>query len=362
MIERFEGHVEKMSVMKHIGTNLDLCELQIDFDTLKIFYDANELMKFIDKDVMYTVRPDVIEGREERVVCELALLSTIQTVASSENIKLIPEGTRRTTCNLEARTIRFGEFYPNVIALMSKYELGSSSKAKWFDCTMIDSVSKEFVVRLFATNVETEKMEEILKSFIGGYVNFDLESTKYGYQTKEIVGLPNDVEESPEVVVAKTVVQKLIDSDQALRDYCARYDFVNVMSDIIDGEPGYGLVRMASEIYMINAIDNISTDLDIRAMKRAVICSRGHMLPRKVNYSKPILNTNKAMQIPELRQDAELMFILDVLTEEEASSTKLTYLKIRGLVDDIIKIRRGISNEKDLNAFASVMSAFNGLL
>lgn len=365
MIERLQGTVTNVSVIQHLKDNLDLCELQIDFDTLKIFYDANELVQFLNKEVEYTVRPDMVNGQLDNVICELAVLSTIQTVASTENIKLIPEGNRRTMCNIEAKTIRFGDFYPNSVALMSGYELGSSPKAKWFDIKMIDKVSKEFTVRLFASNVDYDRMVSILDGLKGGYVAFDLESTKYGYQTKEIVGLPNTLEDSPEVVVAREIIKNLIASDEGLTEYDRRYGFTETINSVIDGEPGYMFVRMASELYMINAIENISTDLDVKAMKRAVICSRGYLLPHKANWSKPFLNVNRGMSIPGLKEDSELMFILDALSEEEPSDTKLTYIKVKGLVNDIIDIRRGVQNEKDNvnNANISVMSSmFNGLL
>lgn len=362
MIERLQGHVEKVTFIKNISPNLDQCEIQIDFDTLTIFYDANELIQFVNQDVNYTVRPDIVNGQVVQVVCELALLSTIQTVSSSENVKLIPEGTKRTVCNLDSKTIRFGEFYPNVVALMSKWVIGSSNKAKWYDCTCIDINSREFEVRLFNAEAGTASMDSRMDSNCGRYVNFDLESTKYGYQTKEINPLPNVVEESPEVLVAKEIVQKAILSDTGLSDYDKKYGFINCMLSIIDGEPGYGLVRIASELYMINAIENISTDLDVRAMKRAAICTRGYLLPHKAEWSRPMLNTNKVLQVPELKIDRELISITDVLTSEEPSVTKQTYIKIRGLVDDIIKIRRGVKDEKDVDAYNGISAMFNGLL
>lgn len=362
MIERLQGKVESVKLLEKYDDGLDYCEMVIDFDTVKIFGDANELMQFLNKDVMYTRRPDVIHGKSEMVVYDLVVVSTIQTVTSSENIKLVPEGNKRTVCNIECKNLRFGEFYPNSVALMSAVQLGSSPKSKWFDCAMIDAASKEFQVRLFASNVDTMEMQVLLESFIGHYVAFDLEFTKYGYQTKEIILLPNEVEQSPEVIVAKEILTNLIASDAGLSDYNSKYKFIDYVSTVIDGEPGYNLVRMASELYMINAIDNISTDLDIKAMRRAVICSRGYLLPKKTAWSRPMLNTNKILMIPELKSDKELLLMIDTLSEEEASPTKLTYVKIRGLVNDIINIRRGIENEKDNYNINDLRSMLNGLL
>ena len=363
MIQQLQGKVEKITFIKNIGESLDLCEILIDFDLLKIFYSYNELLRFMDEQVLYTIRPDVVDGQVVNVICELAMLSTIQTVKSTDNIKLVPEGTNRTVCNLDSKSLRLGQYYPNVVAIMSKYVFGSSAKAKWFDCTLIDMCSREFVVKLFSSGSTIEEMEQALKPMIGHYVNFDMEYTRYGFRTDEFVPLPQNVEESPEVIVAKEVIQGLINGDEALVEYNNRFNFMSTMSSVIDGEPGYTLVRMASELYMINAIDNISVELDIKAMKRAVICSRGYLLPHNTEWSKPMLNTTKLMQIPALKADKELMLMMDVLSAEEPSPTKLTYIELRGLVNNIIKIRRGSYNEKDSSVDIIALSdKFNGLL
>lgn len=362
MIERLQGTVTSITRIESVGKGLDLCSIQIGFDDLKIFYDYSELLEYNGCDVQYTIRRDVVHGVPDLVICELVKLSTIQTVESVENIRLIPEGTKRTVCNFDITTARYGNYYPNVTALFSSYTLGTSAKSRWFDCTMIDMNSKVFMVKKFESDGSLDTVEHIYKDAVGKYVVFDLESTRYGFQTKEITTLPQSVELSPEVIVARTVLEKELKGDEALQKYCSNYDMLNVLSNLIDGEPGYALVRMASEIYMINAVDSISVGLDIRAMKRAVFCSRGYMLPHKTEWSIPLLNNSKIMQIPPLKTDRELMLIIDPLSREPMNSTKATYIKIRGLVNDIINIRRGIENEKDSSGINALTDMFNGLL
>lgn len=346
MIQRLHGRVEDVSIINHVADSLDLCLLKIDFDEVYIFGDANDFMEYLGQNVEYTIRPDIINGEVKNVVCDLALMSTVQTVESIKNVKLIPGRIERTICNFKSRDMRMGEYYPACVALMSSYKMGSSSKAKWFDCILIDEESRQCEVRLFSGKDSTE-LESILSAYVGSYVRFDAEYTRYGIQTKEIVSLNYKVELSPEVVVAKEVLIDEIKKDEALALYENYTGLINILSARIDGEPGYMLVRMASEIYMINAIDSISADLDIRAMKRAVFCSRGYCSQHNKNWSKPMLNTNKALKIPGIKDDIELLYILDALCEEEPSPTKLTYIKIRNLVNDIIDIRRGVINEKD---------------
>ena len=361
MIERLNGVVEKVTFREHLAPSLDLCEIQIGFDTLYIFFDAGELSAFIGKEVLYTVRPDVIKGKVEQVVCELAELSTIQTVSSIENVKLVPSNVKRTVCNFDYKKARTGEYYPNIVSILTKVTYGSSDKAQWFDCTMLDIMSREFTVRRFVSLEAKAAVEEALNYGIGKYVNYEAKYTRYGLQTEEIDILDKPIEQSPETLVARDIITAMIQEDPALVEYCQRNDFVNNMSKVIDGEPGYVLVRMASELYMTNAIDSISTELDIRAIKRAIICSRGHLLPHKTEWSMHMLNTTKVMQVPELKTDRELMLILDVMANEEISPTKSIYIEIRNVVDNIIKVRRGINNEENSSIISDIRPKFGSL-
>lgn len=362
-MNRLEGHCNKVTFIKNIQDGLDLCEVEIDFDTCKCFYDVKELVNFVDSDVQYVIRQDVINGAVETVICEIAKLATVQTVATVENIKLVPADTSRTICNFAMREMRMGEFYPRLTALVASYEIGSSAKSQWFDIHLIDRESKECIVRLFAKHDGSiDDIEDRVKASIGKYVQFDCNYTRFGLQTDELNPLPNEVEMSPEVEVAKQIILKEIASDNGLQEFNASTNIVDILYNIVDGEPGYPLVRIASEIYMINAIDSISTGLDIRAMKRAAITSRGYLLPHNTNFSRPTMNVNKVLRCPNLKTDKEMLLILDPMAEEEPSSTKLTYIKIRNLVNDIISIRRG-NEEDNIAAFSpDIMHSLGGLL
>lgn len=346
MVERLTGTCEKVDYIKRFEDKLDMVKLQIDFDEVYAFGDATEFAKFINKEVMYTKRPDVISGKIVDVVYDLVIVTTIQTVEAKEHVRLIPKNTDRTVCNFKIADVRYGEFYPNRVAIMSSYQRGASPKAKWYDVVCLDKESKQFSLRIFTTNANRDELDNTLDLFVGKYIVFDLESTRYGYQAKEIQALPQDVEASPEVEVAKTVLSKFIADDEDIKSYCDKYDFINVLSTIIDGEPGYGLVRIASELYIIDTLDSITNDIDIRAMKRATICSRGYLLPSKNNWSRPIANVSKCNTIPNLRNDVTLNDILDVTNNNEMSDTKKLYIRIREFVNDIVSIRRNIDEEE----------------
>ena len=357
------GVVSKIGFIKNIKTGLDLCTIRIEFDEFYIFYDMNDLNVFLNQNVEYSWREDVIDGNVCRIITDIAVFRTIQTVTSTENIKLIPEGNSRTVCNFAIKDVKFGEFLPNCVSYLSNAVKGSSPNTKWMDLEMIDSESRSFKVRIFTRDPNgTEDSDDVLESFVGKYVTYNLQSTQYGYQTKEVTALLADVEVSPEVRVAEEVLKNELLKDNSLMELELTFGLLKTLKSIIDGEPGYQLVRMASEIYMINALDNISTNLDIKTMKEAVFCSRLYNLPSNSPRSRPLLNVNRTSKIKGLRDNQELMSILDPMNPGEVSDTKRMYIKVRGIVNDIIDIRRGINNEKDTTAINSYMSLLNGLL
>lgn len=357
------GVVDKITFIENVKIGMDLCTIRIGFDEFYIFYDMNDLNIFLNENVEYSFREDMVKGKIERVITDIAIFRTIQTVDSIENVKLIPEGNKRTVCNFSIKEVRFGEFKPGCVSYLCGTKRGSSPYSKWIDMDMIDADSRSFKLRIFTKDPNgTEGLDEIIETFVGKYVTYDLQSTQYGYQTKEVIALTTGVELSPEVTVAEEVVRKVIQADKGLVQLESTYNLIESLKGIIDGEPGYQLVRMASEIYLINAMDSISTNLDINTMKQAVICSRLYCLPSSSDWSRPLLNVNKTSRIKELKENRELMSILDPMNGGEVSDTKRMYIKIRGMVNDIINIRRGVSDEKDNTTITGYMSLFNGLL
>ena len=359
MQEKHNGVIEKVTLVKSVGT-CDLVELRIGFDHIKAWGDFSEYNQLVDKNVWYTTRHDVIEGVECLVIAQIAELKKVNVVESVKNVKLIPLGNKREVCNCSIKNTRNGDFYPGCVALLCDHEAKSSAKTTWIDCKMIDADSREFVLRIFTKNIQATA-EKAIAGWHGKYVQFDMKVTQYGYQTEEIDVLQDEIVLSPEVEVARNIIMQEMLNDAALMEYEKKVGILNILTNTIDSEPGYALVRIASEIFMINSLENISSNFDIKAMKRAAICSRGYYRPSQKSWSKSLLNTNLALKVKELGDDEELIHILDVMTETEVSPTKHLYIAIRNVVDDILKIRSGTYVSKDF-IDSSVMRSLGWLL
>jgi hypothetical protein len=320
-------------------------------------------MEFIDKDVIYTTRPDIVNGQEVEVIAEIAVVSEVVALAANtSDVKLVPFDVKRPVCNFNIKDVKFGEYKIQCVAILVSIKAGASRKASWFDCEMIDAYGHMFDLRIFSTKDDVENIDAY-SAMVNGYVRFNLESTKYGYQSTEIESLPQDIEASPEIAIAKDRVMRYIQSDAYINQMVNEYRLDHYIDVSVDGEPGYQWVRMASELYFIDAIDNVTSGVNIQSMRRAVICTRLSLLPHNSDWSSAILNVTKLLRYKELVKDEELRMLVDVFYKGEVTPTKRLYVGIRNMVNQIIDTRRDIRNEEEVaNSINNCRSAFDGLL
>lgn len=364
MIERRKGHVESVTLVKEIEPGFSQFRIQIDFDDYMVFYDAAQLLQFANKDVYYTTRPDIIDGQKHEVVCEIALVTEVVTLdKTTTDVKLIPFDCKRPVCNFNIKDVKFGDYKVGCIAILTGIDKGESRKAKWIDCHMIDAYGQAFDLRMF-TNISNVDDVSKYEAMINGYVEFELESTKYGYQTSSIASLPQDVEQSPEIAIAKNVVMEYIKSDAPVFNLAVSTGLENALDKYVDTEPGYLWVRIASELYMIDTLENITSGMNYEAMRRASVATRLFTLPHNVAWSNGVINTVKILKYQDLIADEDLRSIIDVFYKGNTTATRTYYFKIRDMVDSVIKLRRGFNDEKE--NFGGIIDechlAFNGLL
>lgn len=340
------GIVESVGLVEHKAEKLDLCKIKIDFDEIYIWGDYNELLDYVGRPVEYSVRQDVINGKPVTVIANLANQYTVQTLNKQESIKLIPaSGIGRAECTLDITQLKYGDIAYNQIMLLSGYVMGKSDKTQWIDCNVIDKRSKLATVRIFTKNVEGDvDAEAVIASLVGYYVRANVTFTKYGYQTDkiELVNIP--VVKAPEVDIASSVLVHEISKDSGLQEYCNTYNVIQTLSDIINIEVGYELVYMAAEIALINEFENMTSGYDFRAMRRAVFAMRGYLLPAKTKFSKAVLNINKLAKTG-LKTDKELLLLVDPLSDEPATKTKVVFYKIREMAKFIVDDRRRVEPE-----------------
>lgn len=338
------GVVDSVTRIEQLSDDFDYCSIQIDLDSLKIFGRYSELTEFIGKKVSYDVRKDCYKGQIIIVVTNIADIYKVMSLDKVKDIRLVTEDNmERPSCNFVTDSLRFGETQVNCSAFLSSYSIGSSLKAKWIDCRMLDAKSKAFELRVFVDDLVVEEQE--ISKYVGHYVLFDVTSTKYGLQASKISFIDVPTLCPPEVETATAIILQSLEKDEELREYVEHFSFIETLRNIIDLEPGYHLVRVASEICLINSLENITNLYDTRLLVRAAITSRGYLLPAKTKFSRPLLNTTKVLKT-KLMSDRELLLILDPVADEKASPTKRAYMEIARFVNKIVNERRGIDDKE----------------
>ena len=360
------GEVVNVELIKSITSEIDYCQIDIDFDSHKIFGKFSELQGFLNKRVSYDVIPDIFEGQRITTVVNLAEIYKIQTLEKNKDIRLITKDIEaRPGCNFDCKKLMYGDTKLKAVAYLSSYKRGSSDKSEWVDLTMVDMNSKVFSVRMFTLNADIADGCNLIASIdgmVGHYVDMDITSTKFGLQASRIAKLDLPVLCPPEVETAISIILACAQDDSELMDYIEHYNFIDTLKDIIDIEPGYHLVRIASEMSLINAVENVSNLYDFKLLNRAAVVSRGYLLPSNTKFSRPLLNVTKLLKT-KLSKDRELLLILDPTSDEPVSPSKRVYMKIAQFSEDLLNERRGINEEmQDIVDIRYLRNVTGGLL
>ena len=362
------GIVEAVTLIENLGNKLDYCKIRIDFDEKMIYGDYAELCAFIGKEVEYAVRKDMYKGAPIEVVVNLFERRVVTTLSLERDIALLPDdGAIRSTTvsNFAIDTLKYGEVQGDCIAFLSSFECGASDKAQWVDCTLVDCKSKMFTMKVFSKDgMPQESLVDLVERCVGSYVIFDIISTKYGYQVSDdrfkYYNAP--VVAPPEVETAIAIINQAVEGDEELKAYMTTYNYIDTLKKVIDGELGYNLVRIATELSLYKAMKGVSRLYDYKLLTRASIVSRGYLLGSKTKFSRPVLNVNKLLKTA-LSRDRELMLIVDVLAEEEASPTKNVFIEVSNLANRLVDERRGIYEEVGKSdVYSSLRSRVGGLL
>lgn len=360
------GLVNSIKLIDTIRPRLDYMEIKIDNVPYKMFGEYSKSVKYISGVVLYETIPDMYQGKVIERVVDIAEERVITTTKADSTSKLLPEEKDvNPVCNFEFASLPLGTKQNGVVCYLSSFIENCSDKARWFDLSVVDMRSRVYTLRYFSSfSAASDETRTILNQMVGKYIRVDITYNQYGYQVqqqKEIELHPTDVVLKPEVEIACNIILDACRTDAELMEYMKMFNYIPKLKGVIDIEPGYHLVRVAMEISLINAVSNITDTFIRRALLRAAVTSRGYLIDRKNELSKPILNINKVLR-STLKADVELINILDALSGN-TTQTKRMYISIAKFAKYIIEERRGLVNEEDIiNNYGSISDMLGGLL
>ncbi len=363
--------VRSISSIRSVDADIEELEVTMDdLSTYTMFYNYNESIQFVDKEVEFDVRKDVVNGIIKEVINTIAEKRYIQCVELDESLEdaeiesmpiIAKESSFSPIITFNSTTTKKGDFLQNQIVLVCASKSGRSFKASWQDFTCIDCNSKSFNLRVFSN---IDGIDEISRSFVGNYVMADIEHTSYGFQVNGDIRLYEmEVEVPKEVNLCLFKLGFVVRRDKELKSYVDKYEMLTKLKNIIYYEPGYHLVEMEAEIMLIHTICSIYDIYDKKLLIRAVFASRGYLFGSNTELSNPIINYHRIIT-SDLRNDLDLIKLLDITYGvNEGDVNKGAYLAVRNMVTAIMKERRGIYEKNIINdCISTINNKYNGLL
>lgn len=358
------GVIDSIEVQEKYDTNLDFLAVTMNnLSTYYIFGKLEDYIKYVDADVQFEVREDVVHGIKYEIITSLALTSIVQSVESPEDdysTCLIPDVSKfRNVITFNKYNLKPDDVAMAQIVLVIDCKNGCSKITRWKDFTCLDVNSEMFNLRLFTND---ESVDEFCKNCINHYVMVDIKlDKKYGFQVfKDMTIDETEVQMPPEVYLSSMLLSMTAKRDEALWGYIQKYDMLEHLKSLVCYEPGYNLVEMAAEIKLVNTVCSIFASYDRKLLIRAVFASRGFLLASKADLSNPLINYHRIIT-STLKDDFDLIRLLDVTNPiEEGDINKQAFFAIRRMLTTIMKGRRGIHEEISFSASLLAIDAEYG--
>lgn len=313
------------------GVHADL--LKVTFDSLESaywYFDYSQSLQYVNQDVIVEFRSDIYNGNLEKFIKTFVLPTVVQTLEKKDNFKLYIE-TEDNNSNLSFKEINIGETRSGAIVFCVASEFKSSANAVWQELIIRDKMMHTAKLRIF--DYDNSSAE-----FAGKYVLTDLSRNKYGFQSDNVAPVNGEMAVNPEISVAEQYVRNYFQDDAVACDYMSKMNLLEKLYEVVDFELGYAIVRMASELAMLDSLYNITKDLNLKAMSEAILCSYGHYA-RKSKLSDSVNNITLMLSFP-FEDRALVAQLLDKALEEKPQEYAVLQ-NIKETVNTLLEIRKG---------------------
>lgn len=315
-----------------LSDGTDVLNVTIDNDVQAFwFYEYAKAMEYVNKEVIVEYRKDIYNGQLCTFIATFTVPTKINTLEKKDNIRLYCDQVDNNS-NLVFEEVEIGETKMGCIVYCISQEYKSSPNAVWMELLIRDKRMHVAKLRLF----DYENKNVVLE---GQYVMTSLSRNQYGFQSEMIKPVTGEVGPNPEIDIAKQFIMNYFADDEVSLNYISTTRVLDFLEEAIDYEKGYGLMRLAMELSMVDNLVNITQDIDVSAIGRALLASRGYMT-RTSALSNIVNNVNLALKY-SWDNRKEVLMLLDVPSEE--SIPEMTIMQsIKDTVNNILEIRKGI--------------------
>ena len=320
-----------ITLVETLASGDELLKVVIDNTTEAFwFYRYADAVKYLNEEVIVEYRKDVYKGQLCQFIATFVRPTVIQTLSATDNIKLYCDQEDNNS-NISFNEIGLGETRQGCIVYCTSCEFKSSSNAIWQELVIRDKSMHTAKLRLF-------DYDNKAANFAGQYIMAELTKSKYGFQSDLINPIAGEVPPNPEIAIAKTFISNYLVGDTVAQNYASSLNLLAFIEEAIDYEKGYGLMRLAMELSILQGMDNISKDVDLKSIGQALIASRGYMIKDSV-LSHSVNNIIIAYPMP-WENKALVLQLLDEANDVELAERKVMN-SIKSTVDTILEVRKG---------------------
>lgn len=311
----------------------DMDVLLVGFDdgtTAYWFYNEALAMDFLNKEVVVSFRNDMYKGNIVSVINTFVQPSKVNVVDRRENVRLFVEQEDNQS-NLSFNDMVDGETKTGCLYYCVASQLKTSDKSVWLEMRIRDKSMRIATLRVFNPTTDAQNLA-------GKYCQSSLTRSVYGFQTKEVFEATGECPRNPEIDIAKDFVTSYFADDVSANAFMTAVDFMNKMEQVIDYEPGYGLVRMAMELSMCEQLYNVTNSLDVKLMEYAILTSRAHYCTN-MQFSDEVCNVILTIRC-KWPNAVKLVAMLDPGTIETRPDEYAVLCRIRDTVSTILEKKK----------------------
>lgn len=309
----------------------DVLKVTINSDTEAFwFYPYAEALKYIGQDVIVEYRKDIYKGALQQFIATFTIPTVVATLDKKDDFKLYVDQVDN-QASLSFNEIADGETAYNCTVFCTAQEFKSSGNATWMQLTIRDKTMHTATLRLF--NYDNPNAE-----FAGKYVNTELSRSQYGFKSEAIVPICDGTMVNPEVAIARQYILNYFADDTFAYPFINKTCVLDFLEDIVDYEKGYGLMRLAMELAMVDSMGNITKDVDLVTIGHALLAKRAHRIRQSV-LSDSVNNVVIAMNYA-WKDKKMLLELLDDALEEKPKEAAVMK-SIQDTVNTILSVRKG---------------------
>lgn len=316
----------------------DVLDVTINNNTHALwFFPYADSLKYLDKEVIVEYRKDIYKGELRDFIATFTIPTMVATLDKKDNFKLYLEQ-EDNQASLSFNEIEDGSTAYNCTVFCTAQEFKSSKNAAWMQLTIRDKSMHTAPLRIF--DYENNKAE-----LAGKYINTELTRTQWGFQSEKAVPINREILPNPEIDIAKQYILNFFANDPISYVFINKSVVLDFLSNVVDYEEGYGLVRLAMELAMVDNLNNITKDIDVVTIGQALLASRAYTCRESV-LSHSVNNIVISMQY----QWPKKQLLLQLLDDSLVDKPKEYYVmkSIQETVDTILQVRKGTVFGRDV--------------